>query len=85
MEHELLQAISDLMDQKLEPITMRLDKMETHFDVLEYKGNRTAKKLNELRFRAESTEIEIRNEIRLTRDELDTLIKLLKVHKIIQV
>lgn len=85
MEHELLQAISDLMDQKLEPITMRLDKMETHFDVLEYKGNRTAKKLNELRFRAESAEIEIRNEIRLIRDELDTLIKLLKVHKIIQV
>ena len=37
MDNELLKAISDMMDEKLEPITDRLDKMDTRLDVIEYK------------------------------------------------
>lgn len=34
MDNELLQAISDLMDRKLDPVTDRLDKMDTVLELL---------------------------------------------------
>lgn len=41
MDNELLQAISDMMDKKLEPINQRLD-------IIEYKEDRSSKKLDDL-------------------------------------
>ena len=83
MDKELLQAISDMMDKKLEPITDRLDKMDTRLDVIEYKEDRTSKKLDDLQLDARLAERDIRKDIHTLRDEMDTVIELLKIHKIV--
>lgn len=40
MDQEMLHAISDLLDQKLEPVHDRLEGLETRFDGLETKVDR---------------------------------------------
>lgn len=42
---ELLQAISDIMDKKLEPINNRLDKMDSRLDKVERQIKRTERNL----------------------------------------
>lgn len=97
MDNELLQAISDLMDRKLDPVTDRLDqmdkklesvtdrldKMDTRLDVIEYKEDRTAKKLNDLQLDIRLAERDIRKDIHTLRDEMDTVLELLKIHKMV--
>lgn len=99
MNQELLQAISDLMDQKLEPISSRLDSMDVRFDgidrrldkvdqrldILEYKQDRTAKKLNSLQIDVEILKQDVKNDIHTLQDGMDTIIELLKIHKIVPV
>ncbi len=85
MDKELLQAISDMMDKKLEPITDRLDKMDTRLDVIEYKEDRTSKKLDDLQLDVRLAERDIRKDIHTLRDEMDTVLELLKIHKIVQI
>ena len=89
MNQELLQAISDLMDQKLEPISSRLggidrrlDKVDQRLDILEYKQDRTAKKLNSLQIDVEILKQDVKNDIHTLQDGMDTIIELLKIHKI---
>ncbi len=92
MNQELLQAISDLMDQKLEPISSRLggidrrlDKVDQRLDILEYKQDRTAKKLNSLQIDVEILKQDVKNDIHTLQDGMDTIIELLKIHKIVPV
>ncbi len=92
MNQELLQAISDLMDQKLEPISSRLggidrrlDKVDQRLDILEYKHDRTAKKLNSLQIDVEILKQDVKNDIHTLQDGMDTIIELLKIHKIVPV
>ena len=92
MNQELLQAISDLMDQKLEPISSRLggidrrlDKVDQRLDILEYKQDRTAKKLNSLQIDVEILKQDVKNDIYTLQDGMDTIIELLKIHKIVPV
>lgn len=78
MDNELLQAISDMMDKKLEPINQRLD-------IIEYKEDRNSKKLDDLQLDMRLAERDIRKDIHTLRDEMDTVIELLKIHKMIQI
>ncbi len=113
MNNELLQAISDMMDKKLEPVIAkvdtldtnvntltanvntlaaeirtingRLDRIEQRLDVIEFKQERTEKKLNDLQLNVELFERDIKRDIHTLRDEMDTVIELLKIHKIMPV
>lgn len=113
MNNELLQAISDIMDKKLEPVIAkvdtlaanqntltanvnmlaaeihvingRLDRIEQRLDVIEFKQERTEKKLNDLQLNVELFERDIKRDIHTLRDEMDTVIELLKIHKIMPV
>ncbi|MDE6961637.1 MAG: hypothetical protein K2P27_12370 [Lachnospiraceae bacterium] len=66
------------MDQHLIHVDRRLD-------VIEYKEDRTSKKLDDLQLDVKLTERNIRQDIHTLRDEMDTIIQLLKIHKIITV
>lgn len=99
MNQELLQAISDLMDQKLEPISSRLDSMDVRFDgidrrldkvdqrldILEYKQDRTDKMLDDLQMDIKLLERDLKKGIHKLQDGMDTIIELLKIHKIVPV
>lgn len=99
MNQELLQAISDMMDLKLAPIAGRLDSMDSRFDgidkrfdkmdqrldALDFKQNRTAKKLEDLHLDIKINIRDMKKDIYTLKDQMDTVIELLKIHKIVQV
>lgn len=77
MDNEkLLQAISEMMDKKLEPINNRLD-------IIELKQDRTAKKLEDLRIDVAVAERDIRRDIHELKDEMETVIEVLKMNEMI--
>ena len=77
MDNEkLLQAISDMMDKKLEPINNRLD-------IIELKQDRTSKKLDDLRLDVSIAERDIRRSIHELKDEMETVIEVLKMNEMI--
>ena len=77
MDNEkLLQAISDMMDKKLEPINNRLD-------ILELKQDRTSKKLEDLRLDIAIAERDIRRDIHELKDEMETVIEVLKMNELL--
>ena len=92
---QLLQAISDMMDQKLDekldqkldekldeklkPIYIRLDKVESRLDKVEVKQDRTIRKLDDLQLDVKSAE---RNIHRL-QDEVETVIEILKINEMV--
>lgn len=83
LTNEDLKAISDLMDQKLEPINQRLDKMDNRLDLIELKQDRTAKKLDDLQLDVKIAERDIRRDIHTLNDEMETVIEVLKLHEMI--
>ena len=95
MDNEkLLQAISDMMDKKLDerllPINnrldktdSRLDKIDNRLDIIELKQDRTAKKLEDLRFNVSIAERDIRHDIHELKDEMETVIEVLKMNEMI--
>ena len=77
MDNEkLLQAISDMMDKKLEPINNRLD-------IIELKQDRTSKKLEDLRLDVAVAERDIRRDIHELKDEMETVIEVLKMNEML--
>ena len=83
LTNEDLKAISDLMDQKLEPINQRLDKMDSRLDVIELKQDRTSKKLDDLQLDVKIAERDIRRDIHTLKDEMETVVEVLKQHELI--
>lgn len=88
MDNEkLLQAISDMMDKKLDerlaPINKRLDKIDNRFDILEHKQDRTEKKVDSLRLDVAVAERDIRRDILELKDEMETVIEVLKMNDLI--
>ena len=81
---QLLQAISEMMDKKLndslQPINNRLDKIEGRLDVLEVLQKRTTKKLDDLQLDVKIAERDIRRDIHDLNDEMDTVIEILKLN-----
>lgn len=86
-DNELLLAISDMMDKKLDerlkPINDRLDKMDSRFDVLELKQDRTEKKLDDLQIDIAVAERRIKRDIHELKDEMETVIEVLKMNEMI--
>ncbi len=97
LAHDDLQAISQLFDEKLIPINQRLDSMDKRlnsmdkrFDsidnrigILEFKQNRTAKKLDDLAFSMQVFERNTRHDIHILQDEMETVIEVLKQRDLI--
>jgi len=73
---EDLQAIKELMDQQLKPINDRLD-------IMEHKQDRTEKKVDNLRLDVAVAERDIRRDILELKDEMETVIEVLKMHDLI--
>ncbi|MCI9128368.1 MAG: hypothetical protein HFG28_14610 [Eubacterium sp.] len=76
---EDLSAINEL----LKPINDRLDKMDDRLDVIELKQDRTAKKLEDLRLDVAIAERDIRRDIHELKDEMETVIEVLKMNELI--
>ena len=88
MDNEkLLQAISDMMDKKLDerlkPINDRLDKMDSRFDIIELKLDRTTKKVEDLQIDIAVSERRIKRDIDELKDEMETVIEVLKMNELI--
>ena len=88
---QLLQAISEMMDEKLkkslQPINNeigmsnhRLDKIESRLDMIEVIQKRTTKKLDDLQLDVKIAERDIRRDIHDLNDEMETVIEVLKMN-----
>ncbi|MDE6608844.1 MAG: hypothetical protein K2K54_14000 [Lachnospiraceae bacterium] len=80
---EDLNAISQLMDDKLKSINERFDKIDNRLDIIELKQDRTAKKLEDLRLDVAVAERDIRRDIHELKDETETVIEVLKMHELL--
>ena len=76
---EDLSAINEL----LKPINDRLDKMDDRLDIIELKQDRTTKKLEDLRLDVAVAERDIRRDIHELKDEMETVIEVLKMNELI--
>ena len=74
-----LNAIKEL----LKPINDRLDKMDSRLDIIELKQDRTSKKLDDLRLDVSIAERDIRRDIMELKDEMETVIEVLKMNEMI--
>lgn len=80
---EDLRLIGEVMDEKLEPVYDRLDKIDGRFEVLTLRQELTEKKLDALKFDLESAKREIRKDIHKLNDEMETVIQVLKQHELL--
>ncbi len=80
---EDLNAISQLMDDKLKSINERFDKIDNRLDIIELKQDRTTKKLEDLRLDVAVAERDIRRDIHELKDETETVIEVLKMHELL--
>lgn len=77
---EDLNAISQLMDTKLNE---QLKPINDRLDVIELKQDRTAKKLEDLRLDVAIAERDIRRDIHELKDEMETVIEVLKMNEML--
>ncbi len=91
---ELLQAISDIMDKKLDerfqPVNARLDKMEGRLDkmesrlnVMEVKQNKMHDQLTELLLSQKLFEMNANKKFARLQDGMDTIEEILKINELI--
>ena len=88
MDNEkLLQAISDMMDQKLDerlkPINDRLDKIDSRLDVMEVKQNKMSDQLTELQLSQKLFELNTNKKLARLQDGMDTVEEVLKMNELI--
>lgn len=77
---EDLNAIGQLMDTKLGEL---LKPINDRLDIIELKQDRTTKKLEDLRLDVAIAERDIRRDIHELKDEMETVIEVLKMHELI--
>ena len=77
---EDLNAIGQLMDTKLDEL---LKPINDRLDIIELKQDRTAKKLDDLRLDVAVAERDIRRDIHELKDEMETVIEVLKMNELI--
>lgn len=94
---QLMQALSGLLDEKLQPIKDRLDKMEGRLDkvegqlgkiegrlnVVEVLQRRTTKKLDDLRLDMMVFQGNVRQDIHDLGDQMETVVEILKINEIL--
>jgi len=66
--------------EMFQKILDRLDKMDGRFDVIEHKQDRTEKKVDDLRLDVAVAERDIRRDIHELKDEMETVIEVLKMN-----
>lgn len=69
--------------EMFQKILDRLDKIDSHFDILEHKQDRTEKKVDNLRLDVAVAERDIRRDILELKDEMETVIEVLKMNELI--
>ena len=75
MDKESMEMFQKILD--------RLDKIDSRFDIIELKQDRTAKKLEDLRLDVAITERDIRRDIHELKDEMETVIEVLRMNELI--
>ncbi len=87
---QLMQALSGLLDEKLQPIKDRLgkiegrlDKMEGRLNVVEVLQRRTTKKLDDLRLDMMVFQGNVRQDIYDLGDQMETVVEILKINEIL--
>ena len=93
LTNEDLEAIKELFTPvygRLDQIDSRLDKADSRFDqidnrleIIEYKQDRTARKLNDLKLDVAVAERDIRKDIHSLKDQTETIIEILKQNALI--
>lgn len=73
---EDLNAIKELMNEQLKPINDRLE-------IIELKQDRTTKKLEDLRLDVAIAERDIRRDIHELKDEMETVVEVLKMNELL--
>ena len=86
LTNEDLKAISQLLDEKLdEKLDKRLAPINERLAVIEYKQDRTTKKLEDLRLDIAVSERDIKRDIFEFKDQMETVIEILKQNELIPV
>lgn len=87
---QLMQALSGLLDEKLQPMKDRLDKVEGRLDKMEGRLNvvevlqrRTTKKLDDLRLDMMVFQGNVRQDIYDLGDQMETVVEILKINEIL--
>lgn len=75
MDKESMEMFQKILD--------RLDKIDSRFDIIELKQDRTAKKLEDLRLDVAIAERDIRRDIHELKDEMETVIEVLRMNELI--
>lgn len=73
----------DKMDDRIDKMDIRFDKMDSRLDVIELKVDRTAKKLEDFRLDVAIAERDIRHNIHELKDEMETVIEVLKMNELL--
>lgn len=68
----------------MDQMEQSMDKMNHRMDVLEFRQRHLSKKMDDLQLDVKISEREIRRDIHGLNDEMDTVIELMKIHRIIQ-
>ena len=71
------------MDKRLDSMDKRFDSVENRIGILEFKQNRTTKKLDDLAFSMQVFERNTRHDIHILQDEMETVIEVLKQQNLI--
>ncbi len=79
MDNESREMFQKLFD-RLDKMDSRFDKMDSRLNILELKQDRTAKKLDDLRLDVAVAERDIRRDIHELKDEMETVIEILKMN-----
>jgi phage shock protein A len=75
MDKESMEMFQKILD--------RLDKMDSRFDVIEHKQDRTEKKVDDLRLDVAVAGRDIRRDIYELKDEMETVIEVLKINEML--
>lgn len=70
--------------QKLDALLENMDKINDRLDIIELKQDRDSKKLNDIQLDVKIAERDIRRDIHVLRDEMDTVIEILKQNELIR-
>ena len=68
--------------EMFEKILNRLDKIDSRLDVIEYKQDRSSKKLDDLQLDVKLAEREIRRDIHRLKDSSETVTELMRIHQL---
>ena len=82
MDKENMEMFQKILD-RLDKMDNRFDKVDNRLNVIELKQDRTAKKLDDLRLDIAVAERDIRRDILELKDEMETVIEILKMNDLL--